>query len=186
MRLLRWIGIVLAALVLALLAVAIVARFSDGPLAVFQGGPLQAGELATGPEPDWSFARDIEVMEFQLLDPARSRNTWLLVHEGKLYVPCGYMNSWWGRLWKQWPIDAINDGRAVVRIDGKRYEVEAIRVTDPALFWSLAREARRKYRPPEDQALPSELPPPESTGIWFFELAPRGSAESRTGSSLGS
>lgn len=183
MRFLRWIGIGLAVLVLALVGVVIAARLSDGPFdpypfAVLQGGPLRAGELATGPGPDWSFARDIELMEFQLLDPARSRHTWLLVHEGKLYVPCGYMNSWWGRLWKQWPIDAMNDGRAVIRIAGKRYEREAIRVREPALFWSLAREAMRKYRPLEDQELPSELPPIESTGIWFFELAPRGSAGS--------
>jgi hypothetical protein len=105
-----------------------------------------------------------------------ARNTWLLVHEGKLYVPCGYMNSWWGRLWKRWPVDAMNDGRAVLRIAGKRYEREAVRVTEPALFWSLIGEVMRKYRPLEEEALPAELPPPESTGVWFFELAPRGGA----------
>ena len=93
MRFLRWIGIGLAVVVLGLVAIAIVARSSDGPLAVFPGGPLRTGELVTGPEPDWSFARDIELLELQLVDPASSRNTWLLVHEGKLYVPCGYMNS---------------------------------------------------------------------------------------------
>jgi hypothetical protein len=188
MRLVRWIGIALAVPILALVVVAIVARFSDGPLdpypfAVLPGGPLRAGELVTGPEPDWSFARDIVLLELQLVDPARSRHTWLLVHEGKLYVPCGYMNSRWGRLWKRWPIDAMNDGRAVIRIAGKRYEREAIRVTEPALFWSLIREVVRKYRPPEEEALPDELPPPESTGVWFFELAPRSSAGTRTESS---
>jgi hypothetical protein len=96
------------------------------------------------------------------------------------------MNSWWGRLWKQWPIDAMSDGRAVVRIAGKRYEREAIRVTDHALFWSLRGEVLRKYRPGEDQALPDELPPPESTGAWFFEMAPRSSAPGGTGSAPGS
>jgi hypothetical protein len=109
--------------------------------------------------------------------PARSRHTWLLVREGKLYVPCGYMNSRWGRLWKQWPVDAMKDGRAVIRIDGRRYEREAIRVTDPEVFWPLAKELLRKYLPTEDQELPSELPTIESTGLWFFELAPRRSAE---------
>lgn len=191
MRFLRWIGIALAVLVLGLVAVAIVARSLDGPLrplplALLPGGPLRTGELVTGPEPDWGFARDIEVMEFQLLEPARSRNIWLLVHEGKLYVACGYMNSWWGRLWKQWPIDAMNDGRAVIRIAGKRYEREAIRVTDPELFWSLIKESRRKYRPQEDQTLPDELPPLESTGAWLFELAPRSSAPTGNESSPGS
>lgn len=188
MRFLRWIGIALAVLVLGLVAVAIVARSLDGPLrplpfALLPGGPLRTGELVTGPEPDWSFARDIEVMELQLLEPARSRTVWLLVHEGKLYVACGYMNSWWGRLWKQWPHDAMKDGRAVIRIAGKRYEREAIRVTDPELFWSLVKESRRKYRPSADQALPDELPPLESTGVWMFELAPRSNAPSGTQSS---
>jgi len=180
MRFLRWIGVALAVLILGLVAVAMVARFSDGPLPTFPlallpGGPLQAGELVTGPEPDWSFARDIEEMEFQLLEPARSRTIWPLVHQGKLYVACGYMNSWWGRLWKQWPLDAMEDGRAVIRIAGKRYEREVIRVADPALVWSLIKESRRKYGSREDQALPDELPPLESTGVWLFEMAPRSS-----------
>ena len=191
MRFLRWVGIALAVLILGLVAVAMVARSSDGPLgpfplALLPGGPLLAGDLVRGPEPDWSFARDIELMEFQLLEPARSRTIWLLVHEGRLYVASGYMNSWWGRLWKQWPIDAMEDGRAVIRIAGKRYEREAIRVTDPELFWSLIKEVRRKYRPLEDEDLPDELPSLESTGAWLFELAPRGSAGTRTPSSPGS
>ena len=178
MRLLRWIGIALAVLVLGLVAVAIVARSLDGPLrplplALLPGGPLRAGELVTGPEPDWSFARDIEVMEFQLLEPARSRNIWLQVHEGKLYVACGYMNSWWGRLWKQWPHDAMKDGRAVIRIDGKRYEREVVRVTDPALFWTVVEKSRRKYGSEEDPALPDPLPSVEEAGVWLFEMAPR-------------
>jgi hypothetical protein len=46
MRFLRWIGIALAVLMLGLVAIAIIARSSDGPLAVFQGGPLRMGELA--------------------------------------------------------------------------------------------------------------------------------------------
>jgi hypothetical protein len=178
MQLLRWFGILLAVLVLGLVAIAIVVRFLDGPLrtfplALFPGGPLRAGELYTGPEPDWSFARDIQEMELQLLEPPRSRITWLIVHEGKLYVACGYMNSWWGRLWKQWPHDAMKDGRAVIRIDGKRYEREAVRVTDPALFWPVVKESRRKYGSGENQALPDPLPPLEATGVWLFEMAPR-------------
>ena len=191
MRFLRWIGIALAVFILGLVAIAIVARSSDGPLggyplAVFPGGPLRSGELVEAPEPDWSFARDIELLELQLVDPAGSRNTWLIVHEGKLYVPCGYMDSWWGRLYKKWPIDAMKDGRAVVRIAGKRYEREAIRVTDPELFWSLARAVLEKYLPGEDESLPDELSTPESTGVWFFELAPRGGEGGGPGSPPGS
>ena len=45
------------------------ARFGDGPMAIFPGGPLVDGELYTGEEPDWSFAREIGEMEFQLENP---------------------------------------------------------------------------------------------------------------------
>jgi hypothetical protein len=180
MRFLRWAGVVLAVLILGFAAIGTLARFSDGPIgplpiALFPGGPLRAGDLVTGPEPDWSFARDIMLMEFQLVNSTRSRNIWLLVHEGKLYVASGYMDSWWGRLWKQWPNEAMQDGRAVIRIAGKRYEREARRIVEPTLFWSLIREARRKYGPgDEEEPLPSDLPPVESSGAWLFELAPRG------------
>ncbi len=185
MQLLRWFGILLALLVVGLVAVAIVVRSLDGPLrtlplALLPGGPLQTGEIFTGPEPDWNFARDIEELELQLLEPARSRVTWLIVHEGKLYVACGYMNSWWGRLWKQWPHDAMKDGRAVIRIEGKRYEREAVRVTDPAVFWPVVRESRRKYGSQEDPVLPDPLPPLEATGVWLFEMAPRRPTEARS------
>jgi len=34
-------------------------RFADGPNRVFSGGPLVAGEIYSGPEPDWSFVNQI-------------------------------------------------------------------------------------------------------------------------------
>ncbi|MCH8254190.1 MAG: hypothetical protein IID06_02485 [Gemmatimonadetes bacterium] len=65
-------GVLVLIPVFALSALAISARASDGPSVVFGGGPLVAGELVTGPEPDWSFARDVRTIELQLLDPPRS------------------------------------------------------------------------------------------------------------------
>ena len=76
------------------------ARFADGPIAIFAGGPFTSGELVTGAEPDWSFAHDITEVEFQLVEPPRSRTTWILEHEGKIYIPCGYMTTTWGKIWK--------------------------------------------------------------------------------------
>jgi hypothetical protein len=167
MRLIRWLGIALIAIVGLLTAIVVGARFSDGPVAIIAGGPLRAGELVVGPEPDWSFARDTETIEFQLLTPPRSRTTWVLEHEGKIYVPCGYMNSFVGRLWKKWPIEAEQDGRAIVRIEGKRYERQLVRVTSPALFDVLTKEIRRKYQ------APVSTPDVEANAVWLFELAPR-------------
>jgi hypothetical protein len=78
----RRLAFISAALVLipvfTLAALAVKARFSDGPSVIFSGGPLIAGEMVTGPEPDWSFVRDERVFELQLVNPARSRTLWIV------------------------------------------------------------------------------------------------------------
>ena len=98
MKVLRILGIAVGSLVGLLVIVSLVSRFSDGPIAIFAGGPLTAGALIEGPEPDWGFAREIDTIEFQLVTPPRSRTTWILERNGKIYVPCGYMNSRIGRV----------------------------------------------------------------------------------------
>lgn len=168
MAVFRWIGIALATVVLAFGALVLVARFGDGPTAILPGGPLEAGELYVGPEPDWTFARDIPEMEFQLVEPPVSRTIWLEVVDGKLYALSGYMNSPVGKLWKHWPMQAEKDPRAVIRIDGKRYERRLRRLgpDDPALP-GIAAEVQRKYGAP----LQPEM---AATGdAWFFALEPR-------------
>jgi hypothetical protein len=169
MRLLRWLGVGLAALVVLIVAVGVVARFTDGGIDIFPGGPLESGELVAGPEPrgDWSFARDVPEMALQLVDPPRSRTVWLLVHDGRLFVVSGYMKTPLGRLWKKWPAQAERDGRAVVRIEGKRYERRAERVHDRAIFEALAAESRRKY----GVAITADQI--EDGEAWVFELLPR-------------
>ena len=88
----------LAALVLLIVVVIVGARFADGPVAIVAGGPFTSGELVTGPEPDWSLVGDTKEVEFQLVEPPRSRTTWILEHEGKIYIPSGYMTTSWGKL----------------------------------------------------------------------------------------
>ncbi len=167
MRIFRWMGYLVAALVILIGAVLIVARFHDGPLGIVAGGPLVAGELVTGAEPDWSFAHDVDTVELQLLEPPRSRTTWILEVDGKIYIPCGYMDTTEGRLWKRWPIEAEHDGRAVVRIDGKRYARQLVRVETGPLLKPITDELNRKYHAP---ATPATV---ESGSLWLFELAPR-------------
>ena len=145
-RVLVVIGLLVLIPVVGLGALAVAARFSDGPSVVFSGGPLVAGELVTGPEPDWSFAHDVGTIELQLLDPPRSRTIWIAEHEGKVYVVSGYMGSFIGRLWKRWPAQAERDGRAIVRIEGKRYERTLVRIKTGAVVEGVTAEFSRKYR----------------------------------------
>ena len=90
-------------------------------------------------------------------------------HDGKLYVVSGYMGSFLGRLWKRWPAQAERDGRAVVRIEGKRYERTLVRIRSGAdVIEGVSAELGRKY----GGADPGSI---ESGDTWLFELAPRGS-----------
>jgi hypothetical protein len=76
-----------------------------------------------------------------------------------------------GRLWKHWPIEAERDGRAILRIDGKLYERQLVRVQDDAVIGPLTQEIRRKYSVP---ATPEAV---KSGSLWLFEVAPRTSAQ---------
>ena len=123
-------------------------RLSDGPTGPIPGGELRKGLLVSQTNIDWSFGHGQD-LELQLMEPMGSRITGAMVYRGELYVPCdlGFM---WGRfegqtrlilniiyVFKRWHEDALLDGRVVLRIAGKRYERQAVRVTDPELLASL-------------------------------------------------
>jgi hypothetical protein len=145
------------------------ARFHDGPLAIVAGGPFQSGKLVGGSEPDWSFVRDVREVEFQLLDPPRSRTTWILQHDGKAYIPCGYMTTWWGRIWKRWPLEAEKDPRILLRIGDSIYERKLVRIQEGPAVAPLLSELSRKYAPGRE--IPMEAV--TSGYLWLYELAPR-------------
>lgn len=165
-KLLMVIGVLILIPVVAMATLSVSARNSDGPSAVFAGGRLVAGELVTDPEPDWTFVRNIGTIELQLLDPPRSRLIWVAEHEGKIYVVSGYMGSTIGRLWKRWPAQAERDGRAIVRIDGKRYERHLVRIMTGSEVEGVTAEFNRKYRA---GLTPATI---EAGTTWLFELAP--------------
>jgi hypothetical protein len=167
---LRVVGGLLALLLVVIGGLLVGARFADGPIAIIAGGPFTSGELVSGPEPDWSFVRDVREVEFQLLDPARSRTTWILHHEGKAYIPCGYMTTWWGKIWKRWPLEAEKDPRILLRIGDALYERQLVRIQEGPILAPLLAELSRKY------AGGREIPMEAVTSgyLWLYELAPRG------------
>lgn len=159
----------LAILILGIAALLIGARFADGPVAIVAGGPFRSGELVAGPEPDWSFVRDVGEVEFQLLDPPRSRTTWILDHEGKAYIPCGYMTTWWGKIWKQWPLEVEKDPRILLRIGNELYERKLVRIEEGPQVAPLLSQLSSKYA--GGREIPSEAV--TSGYLWLYELAPR-------------
>ena len=167
---LRVLGGMLVLLLVIIGVLLVGARFADGPIAIVAGGPFRSGTLVAGPEPDWSFVRDVQEVQFQLLEPARSRTTWILDHEGKAYIPSGYMTTWWGKLWKQWPHEAEKDPRILLRIGDKLYERRLVRIQEGPVVAPLLTELSRKY------AGGREIPMEAVTSgyLWLYELAPRG------------
>jgi len=170
---LRVVGGSAVLVVLVVAAVLVTARLHDGPidgaLEIVAAGPFQSGEMHTGPEPDWSFLRDYVTVEFQLVDPPRSRTTWIMEHDNRIFIVSGYMNTFYGRLWKHWPSEAEEDGRVILRVDGKRYERQMVRVLEGEVVPPVLAELSRKY------AGGGPIPAEEvsSGNIWMFELAPR-------------
>ncbi len=158
MKVLKILGGVVAALVLVVVAVFIGARFADGPIAIIPGGPLSSGEWADDGPVDWSFATDIQEIEFE--SAGRSRTTWIIVREGEAYVPCSLAFP----PGKSWHHAILEQPDGVVRVEGKRYRRQFIKVEDAEVQSALVALARDKYAPP---------PGSSEDNIWFFHIQPR-------------
>lgn len=180
----RVLFVVLLLLVSSLAVAAFIQSRADGPYGPVAGGELRTGELQRGPVTDWAFAHGAE-LELQLLTPLGSRITGALVRDGVLYIPCD-LGFFWGRMdgqqrWllhliyllKTWHTDAEKDGRVVLRIEGKRYEQQLVRVTEQALLQQLRTDLEELAR---EWLAPQVLGPAPTEGprdIWFFRVDPR-------------
>lgn len=167
-RFLRWSAISLLSIVVALAALLGYARLHDGPLGILSGGPFTSGEPAPSP-PSWDFVKDYEVLQFQTLIPARSRTVWLAVHEARLFIVSGYMNTGIGAIWKHWPHYLEDDDRILVRIDNKLYEQRLQRIMSGPEVIPVLAEYDRKYGTGE--AISPETV--TSGDTWMFEVLPR-------------
>lgn len=178
MGILKVLSILVGIAIVLIVGFLVAARFADGPLEIVAGGPFSSGEQYTDGEPDWTFVADIPTVEFQLMNPERSRTTWIIEHEGKIYIPSGYMTTWWGKIWKQWPIEVEKDDRAILRVNGKLYDRRMVRVTEGPELVPILKKLGVKYLgmgPDAANNAPAEqiLEPVTSNYLWIFELAPR-------------
>lgn len=158
MRVLRIIGLLLVAAVVLLVLVALGARFHDGPVGLFPGGPLEAGLLEENAISDWSFATDEDTIALQLLVQERSRTVWILVRDGVAFIPCS-LDFPPGKSWHE---RAMEDGRAVLRMHGRRYPVTLSRVDDAKLAAELGRAVGEKY-----------TGGPPGGNVWYFRVTSR-------------
>lgn len=183
---LKYLGIFLgSAVIIAIFAVVITQRVSDGPMVFLQGGSFKTGELVEEPVTDWSFGVGKNT-EFELIGYGTSRVAGYIMHDGIAYMTCD-LGFIWNRfesgqrrwilnliyIFKRWHEDAEKDGRALLRIDGKLYKANFVKVEDPELnqtLRSILEDLAREFIAPEELGPPPTEPPND---IWFFRMDPR-------------
>jgi hypothetical protein len=124
------------------------------------GGEIRSGEWVEEPVTDWSFVRDVDTIEFQLVQDSISRTVWILYADGRAFIPASLSFP----PGKDWYHRAQKDGRSVIRIEGKRYPVTLRRVDDDATKKAVIEAVVEKYAPP---------PGTDENGVMFFELTSR-------------
>jgi hypothetical protein len=165
---LKWVGIVVLVIVLALALFLFSMRFADGPRGIISGGPFKTGEPAATPD-SWSRLKDRDTIEFQTMEPARSRTVWLATHDSRLFIVSGYMNTIYGAVWKHWPHYMDADNRVVLRIDGKLYDQVLERITGGPDVVPVLQEFQRKYGL-GGAATEATV---TSGDVWLYEVRPR-------------
>ncbi|HXX49366.1 MAG TPA: hypothetical protein VEN47_14135 [Myxococcota bacterium] len=109
---------------LILLAAALFAA-GCGPTYVFHGGRL-GGEEVAAPVDDWSFTDAVHTIQVETNpESPYSVNAWCVAKGPNLWVTAG------GGGGAQWGKNLLDDRRMRVRVLGKLYERQAVRVTDP-------------------------------------------------------
>lgn len=145
------------------------ARFYDGPLEIVAGGPFKTGTPAEAPD-DWGFLTNRGTIEFQTLQPARSRTVWLAIYDSRLFIVSGYMTTGYGAIWKQWPHYLEEDNRIILRIDGNLYEQRLQRITSGPEIGPVLNELGRKYGDGLGAADTSQV---TEGHTWMYEVVAR-------------
>lgn len=124
MRVIRKLLVLAGAAALAVAAVAVAARFSDGPIGPFPGGAL-SGTVDPDPNPDWRAAGTTVELEIRPHDPWSLR-TYAIPYGRELYVPSFQAER------RRWVPVALADPRVRVRLGDRLYERRLERVEDAA------------------------------------------------------
>ena len=183
MKVLKYLGVgSLAVIISLILGVVVLQRVSDGPIEFLQGGPFQTGEVVEEPVDDWSFG-ELASTQFELVGYGTSRQAGYIMLDGVAYMTCD-LGFIWNRLegtqklvlnliyvFKTWHMDAVEDGRARIRLDGKIYKTQFTKVEDPAIQAKLELRLEEMANEMFDDLGPATTDGPKD--IWFFRIDSR-------------
>lgn len=160
MRVMRWVGITFAGLVVVGAVVLFLDTFGgklfDGPLGPIPGGAF-VGPVNPEPDPDWSQIEDVIELEIRPEEPW-SLSIWGVEIDGELYVPSASGAR------RRWPPVALADPRVRVRTGGQIYERRIEKVEPGPLRTRVIQALAEKYGFDSTQ---------DDGSTWVFHLAPR-------------
>jgi hypothetical protein len=156
MRILRIIGVFIAALVIGFAIIWLVRTDPMGPLS----GRTVTGEEVAYPA-DWAFTNDHSLIAVETRpDDPHSVTTICLVVDGDLYVPAQNGSE------KKWTQYVLDDARVRLKIGDRVYPARAVRV-EPDDREPFLAAGRAKYSSMMSES--QELPP----DIWLFRIEAR-------------
>jgi hypothetical protein len=146
-----------ATLFTALVAAAVLARLTSGPLGPFPGGPFQ-GVPFEGPF-EAELLRDDEEVQLQVPAPSPyTITTHAFVIDGSLYVGADFVFPF-----KRWVHIVQRNPQVSLRIGGRLFERRAVRIQEPGEARRLLEQVSRERGVDPDDWL---------TDVWFFRMDP--------------
>jgi hypothetical protein len=138
----------LAVIAVLLVATTVVGSFllsrADGPIFVFSGGPLRAGQPVELATLNWQSLDSLHELEMEIVEAKSSLTLWFSVHDDVPYVACDL--DCVGGMLTRWPQQIDLDNHVVVRINGKRAEAQLVHVPHGTAEYTAVRAGRsRKY-----------------------------------------
>ena len=94
------------------------------------------------------------------------------MHNQRLFLVSGYMNTSYGGIWKQWPHYLDRDDRIILRVDGKLYVQRLQRVMEGPEVVPVLSEFARKYFDGADGDFTSDESI-RSGDTWMYEVVDR-------------
>ena len=142
----------------------------DGPRGLLAGGPFQSGAEAISPA-GWSFLESQDTLEFQTEAPERSRTVWLVVYDNRLFLVSGHMNTFIGKLWKEWPFHIEANPNVMIRDQGKIFKQRLNRLREGAVPVAVMQKFSDKYGLAADTPSDTEVLAMLAAGdTWLFEV----------------
>jgi hypothetical protein len=141
----------------ALIATAILARLTSGPLGPFAGGPFE-GVPSDQPFEEGLLIQGDEIQLQISADPPYTITTHAFMIDGALYVGADFVSPF-----KRWVHIVPEHPEVLVRIGGRLFRRRAIRIQDPDKSRRLLGEVSRQRGVDPDDWL---------TDVWFFRMDP--------------